>query len=540
MKSLLFGMLFLLGMTGIANAANVREIKPVFQGTTQTLEAQGNTLEARRIELKEVISKNIANEPRKTIIAVHELLKMGRLDDVVHLIKVINENQKSSAIKEIRDTILTYPDDKFIVASLEKAGQELDPKINIFAANMLIDKIKDMKYESPASHIIVTLIKKGVLTSQVIDIMERVKNTGQYNLNWISRELNEIAFAEAYPREVRAFSLLMVMGYFKTSSEQYNGTITGVLGNANHEYLLNAITLLEKGLAFENYPNSPWEIIKTLKKSKDTQIAKMAIDIDAQVEKKEKKEWQETILGGPKTDPNMQDNMRHDYLEKFGDTKENVLFLINILRSEQDERRRSELLEDMQYSKQDEVILPVINKMALNDKSSAVRLKAVQILIGKGFEKKAFEMFRELINQENINGENLGLGLLLSFKNKGIIAEVGDYLNEVNVNSKYRIDLQAVAAILLSKNYNKEIIKFKTLIEKVLNDKSTNSETAGALVNELADLAVTSPKQRNDAILLLEDATSSANLNVSERAKKTIRVFLRKFNWWKEYEKNKI
>lgn len=449
---------------------------PAVPGTTLTTEALANTIEARRTELKEVISKTIAKEPKKAITAAYELLKIEMPDDIIYLIKVINENSKSQATKEIQDAVLKYPNDRFIISGLKKAGQDISTEVNIIAANLLIDK----KDELAALKVMVALIKKGIIDHRVIDIMERVPNRqslngikvagGQIIYNdEIIQEFQNITRAEAFPADVRVFTLLLTAAYYSCYLENDKEMIWRTLENASQEYLLDSITLLEKVLRSPgNEGVVAGELLRKLSVSKKTDVAKRATK-DIEEYEKELKEGARMTLLGKKDSELPQPEVKYQSVRYFSGpkaTRADTEFLLKELMKNPDGEMRSSIINTFgEKTNYEEIVLPVLRKIAQEDPSFGMRGAAINGLINRGLEIEALNLLKPLINKMTKSSEfNPEWRPFSDFKDASAREEAKKYLTSLRDAKKLTFNERLYGSVALLTNFE---IKDKTSIDVI-------------------------------------------------------------------------
>lgn len=432
---------------------------------TAIADPQADTINAKRLELRDIISKSGAKDVGKTISAAKKLIELENPEDIVILINLMIQNPKTSLAEKTQKTILEHPNKAFLATALKQAGQDKSADMNIAAANLLID----MKEELEGLKVMVSLIKKGVITGQIIDIMDRVPSRDKlngvtmadgktiYNIE-IQQALQEIYRTGTYPQEVRVFALLMRAAYYGCYLENDKALIWQTLERANHQYLSNAMILLEKTLNISNEGVMVAEnILRKLTVSKIADIAQRAVKDIEKYENGLKERARLTLLG-------KRDNELADRDEKYSAigyfsgpkaTREDIRFLIGQYYTNPDpDVRSSVVLGFSEKTNYEDVVLPFLRKIAQNDPWLGMRANAIAGFIDRGLEKEALDLLKPLVEKMAQTSQLVpAWRAFAEFKDAKIKEEAMKYLTELQNDKKSTFNEKLYATVALLTNF---------------------------------------------------------------------------------------
>jgi hypothetical protein len=506
-------------------------------GTTLTVEAQSNTTEAKRLELRHAIDQSGPKGSRKTGEAITELIKIENPDDIIYLLGMMNKNKETPLEVQIKKAILAYPNNTFIAIALKKAGQDFDADINIIAANLLIDKGE----KSQALMTMTALIKKGVLTRQIIDIIERVPNrkelvgkkspTGEilYGME-IEQQLAFISGDATLPMDVRMFSTLITAAYYGCFFSKEN--ILPTLQNAGYDYQLEAVKLLEKATAIGANAATPYLILKALQRSHFKEISQKATNICNRIENERKLTMRKIVTGETKTHLENRLEVIQYYLDNFGDEDEEVEFLLGVLQKEKDSDVKRQVVSTIGSSKHFQMALKKIIQISEENVPAALRLNAIYALIRNKQEQSAFESLWKYINEEAGHGKIISVDIFDQF-GEGYQAKTKKMLEKLYANNSELV--QVYAALCLLNNCGVMMADYQSETLQVMKT-NISEDNALFIMMELSFIAARNIKIRPDILELVNNIKEQCNPALKDTVDREWKKIIHS-GWWKEWQK---
>jgi hypothetical protein len=503
-------------------------------GSAATAEAKGNSLVARRLELANAFAKAAEQEPVKALEFAKELLKLENEDAVIDLIKFMVTKPNASLVPQIKHEILAYPNARFVTRSLVKAGRDLNPDINIIAADLLIDEKEDFS----GLEIMTLLIKRGYTTQQVADIFEYSKD--QKAKNDIRYNLGVININKSLPEDVRVFALLITISNFYVDLLNEKKMIIQVLKNAKHDYVLIAEKLLDKSLDQYKYLGIPFEILEELTKNKDTEIAEKARKIVGLKLSDEKQKWQKDIDGEGEMGADGESEISEmtylyirDFLSQFGDVPENIAYLLKVLDETKNKAAKKRVLETLSQSNLNSQIAAGLIKCSEKERNIEIESGILKAIFKKGFKKEAFRFLPKVIRMLNESPKgDIDYNPLTLFGKSEATVEFRKYLEEIIAGSEWKPFVKALAVITLGANYGVDLSKNMAIFKSVLEDKEIGYYRIRLILWELG-----SADQRTNVLEILKEAARSGNQNASKIAKESLARFPSEVEWRKFREK---
>jgi hypothetical protein len=409
-------------VSGLGNSTSTSSLSPVSVANTMAaqnlaaqVEALPNTAAARRQELRQLISgKNIKNNKR-VIEAARELIGFGVPEDIVFLVKYINQFSNTDSAKAIKKVIIAAPAPA-IIDGLKRAGQDTDIETNFAAANILIDK----QQTQDGLHVMTSLIKKGVLNAGVVAIAERAP---KFEYTQAAAELKDLGNSDALPRDVNVFAELIIaafIGEYEPELNSWGEDILGELRDSDRELALTLERLLEKAL---DHDGCSLEILQKVSKANISGVSNQAVLAIRKFEMK-LKEHARLVLEG-KSDDIPDPSLKYSLIRYFSGpnaSKADTQFLLRLLQTSPDSKLRDSIaLHFNSKGKYEELVLPVLRKVAAVDRSFNVRDTAIFDLKKRGLEHEAFDLFKiSVIKGLKENDCQFLIGPFLDFKDPGV------------------------------------------------------------------------------------------------------------------------
>lgn len=282
----------------------------------------------------------------------------------------------------------------FLYKVLAKAGQDNNVDLNYAAAHLLVD----MGKYSEAFKILLTMVHRGQIDKRLTTVTNRLpepkqirdtieKENNKHYIQYVTKLGVDMMESEKLTSKVRVFGTLMCLAYFNAeTTDAQDNRIKHYLSIAEDEELWVAIGLLKIGVwGYKENVNKPLEIMKVLFKNKNKEIASLAKNIhDKKFYEKRKKRRAYLKLEKGYTPVNWRVMDVTNYLGDFGDTREEVTFLISLLQIEKNTTVRKHIVLAIGYSRHMDVICPVLKRMVMEGQTTPIQEAAREGLLRYG------------------------------------------------------------------------------------------------------------------------------------------------------------